>query len=55
MDDNIKIRKGWPNKGDFSPETQVHKVKTDYDRKSSNKKAIEDALAEMEDELNWDD
>lgn len=40
----IKIRKDW---GDISPETKIHKVKTDYKR-SSNKSEVQRALDEME-------
>lgn len=45
--DDVKIRKKWPD--NFDPNTKIEKVKTDYQRKD-NKKAIEDALAEAEDE-----
>ena len=45
--DTPKIRKSWPS--DLDPSTKVHKVKTDYARQN-NKKAIEDALNEAEEE-----
>ena len=51
---DIKIRKKFP--GDMDPSTKVHKVDTDYTRRS-NKDAIKDALDEMEDdqaELDFD-
>jgi len=44
----IKIRKKWPVP-DFDPTTKVHKVDTSYQRKS-NKKLIEDALLEAEED-----
>ena len=45
---NIKIRKDW---GNISPETKIHKVKSDYQRQN-NKQEIQKALDEMEqDEL----
>lgn len=47
MKDEIKIRKSWPNKGDFDPTTKIEKPKTDYKR-SDKKRAIQDALDEME-------
>ncbi len=51
---DIKIRKDW---GNVSPETKIHKVKTDYKR-SQNKSEIEKILQqEQEDnndsDLNW--
>jgi hypothetical protein len=52
--DDLKIRKKFP--GDFDPSTKIEKVKTDYHRKN-NKKAIEDALQEAEEDnqdLNFD-
>jgi hypothetical protein len=49
MDEEIKIRKTWPNKGDFKPETKIEKVKTDYKR-SDNKSEIQKALDEMEED-----
>ena len=48
--DDIKIRRKWPE--DFDPSTKVHKVKTDYNRQN-NKKAIEDALDEMEEDTDF--
>ena len=46
--EDIKIRRDW---GDISPETKIHKVKTDYSR-SQNRSEIQKALEEMEqDEL----
>lgn len=45
--DDLKIRKKFP--GDFDPSVKIEKVKTDYQRKD-NKRAIEDALQEAEDE-----
>ena len=45
--DDLKIRKSWPK--DFSPETKIEKVKTDYSRKD-NRKAIQDALEQAEDD-----
>ena len=53
----IRIRKVWPNK-DFSPETKIEKVKTDYKR-SDNRSEIQKALEAEEadnagpEELNW--
>jgi len=41
---DIKIRKDW---GDVSPETKIHKIKTDYKR-SSNKSEIQKALEQAE-------
>lgn len=49
MKEEIKIRKSWPNKGNFDPSTKVEKVKTDYSRKD-NRKAIQDALEQAEEE-----
>lgn len=49
----IKIRKSWP--GDFSPETKIEKVKTDYKR-SDTKKLINEALEQAEldnSDLDW--
>jgi hypothetical protein len=43
MKDEIKIRKSWPNKGDFDPATKIEKPKIDYKR-SDKKQAIQDAL-----------
>lgn len=37
----IKVRKSWPD--NFSPETKIEKVKTDYKR-SSNRSEIQKAL-----------
>ena len=53
----IKIRKSWPNKGDFKPETKIERVKTDYKR-SDNKSEIEKILQQEEfdnddSDLNW--
>lgn len=42
---DVKIRKKFP--GDMDPSTKVHRVDTDYTRRS-NKDAIKDALDEME-------
>jgi hypothetical protein len=50
---DIKIRKDW---GDVSPETKIHKVKTDYQRQN-NKSEIQKALdqAELDDaDLSFD-
>jgi hypothetical protein len=47
--EEIKIRKGWPNKNDFDPSTKIEKPKTDYKR-SSNKSEIQKALEEAEEE-----
>ena len=58
MDEEIKIRKTWPNKGDFNPETKIEKVKTDYKR-SDTKKLIDETLEAEEaensgpDNLDW--
>jgi hypothetical protein len=55
--EDLKIRKAWPNK-DFSPETKIHKVKTDYQRQDS-KKIIEETLEQEQledsgpDDLSW--
>ena len=49
MKDEVKIRKSWPNKNDFDPSTKIEKVKTDYKR-SDNKKQIQNALDEMEED-----
>ena len=49
----IKIRKSWPDT--FSPETKIHKVKTDYKR-SQNKSEIEKTLEQEEldnSDLEW--
>jgi hypothetical protein len=45
-----KVRKVWPNDNQFDPSTKIHKSQKDYKRGSDNKQAIEDALAEAEDE-----
>jgi hypothetical protein len=47
--DDIKIRKSWPNKNDFDPSTKIERVKTSYQR-HNNKKAIEEALQEAEED-----
>ncbi len=52
---DIKIRKSWPD--NFSPETKIEKVKTDYKR-SSNKSEIQKALEQEaldndDSDLNW--
>ena len=44
---DINIRRKWPE--EFDPNTKIHKVKTDYTRKS-NKDIIKDALDQMEDD-----
>lgn len=54
-DEEIRIRKSWPNKGDFDPSTKVEKVKTDYKR-NDNKKEIQKALDQEEqdnEDLDW--
>lgn len=50
--EDIKIRKKWPNKNEFDPGTKVHKVKTDYTR-NDNKRVIEDALDEMDEDTDF--
>jgi hypothetical protein len=57
MNDEIKIRKSWPNKNEFDPTTKIHKVKTDYQRHNT-KKEIEETLQQEEAEnsgpdLDW--
>lgn len=52
-DDEVKIRKSWPN--DFDPNTKIHKVKVDYKR-NENKKEIQKALEQEEqdgEDLEW--
>jgi hypothetical protein len=56
-DEEIRIRKSWPNKGNFDPVTKIEKVKTDYKR-SSNKSEIQKALEQEaldndDSDLNW--
>lgn len=48
-DEKIKIRKSWPNRNEFDPSTKIHKIDISYQRKS-NKKLIEDALLEAEED-----
>ena len=50
--EDLKIRKSWPDT--FSPETKIHKVKTDYKRQN-NKQEIQKALDEALDEIELDD
>lgn len=45
--EDLKVRKSWPK--DMDPSTKIEKVRTDYSRRD-NKKAIEDALQEAEED-----
>lgn len=49
--EDVKIRKSWST--DMDPSTKVEKVRTDYKR-SSNKQFIQDALDEMQEDLDND-
>jgi hypothetical protein len=50
MNDEIKIRKSWPNKGDFNPATKIEIPKKNTYKRSSTKAEIQKALEEAEEE-----
>ena len=55
--EDLKIRKSWPNKNDFSPETKIEAPKKNTYKRSNTKAEIQKALEEAEEDSkdldNW--